>query len=62
MKLKFKADATDVLIFVIFAIFLLYVVCLGVLNFPTLALEGHFYGLNPLPAFAPNRIAATKVR
>jgi len=61
MKLKFKADATDVLIFVIFAIFLLYVVCLGVLNFPTLALEGHFYGLNPFPAFAPSRIAATLV-
>lgn len=61
MKLKFKADATDVLIFVIFAIFLLYIVCLGVLNFPALALEGHFYGLNPLPAFAPNRILATLV-
>lgn len=61
MKLKFKADATDVLIFVIFAIFLLYVVCLGVLNFPSLALEGHFYGLNPLPAFAPNRILSTLV-
>ena len=61
MKLKFKADATDVLIFVIFAFFLLYVVCLGVLNFPTLALEGHFYGLNPFPAFAPSRIAATLV-
>ena len=61
MKLKFKADATDILIFVIFAIFLLYVVCLGVLNFPTLALEGHFYGLNPFPAFAPSRIAATLV-
>ncbi|MDE5586819.1 MAG: hypothetical protein K2I72_00425, partial [Bacilli bacterium] len=61
MKLKFKADATDILIFVIFAIFLLYVVCLGVLNFPTLALEGHFYGLNPFPAFASSRIAATLV-
>lgn len=61
MKLKFKADATDILIFGIFALFLLYVVCLGVLNFPSLALEGHFYGLNPLPAFAPSRIAATMV-
>lgn len=61
MKLKFKADATDILIFIVFAIFLLYVVCLGVLNFPTLALEGHFYGLNPLPAFAPNRILSTLV-
>lgn len=61
MKLKFKADATDILIFVIFSIFLLYVVCLGVLNFPTLALEGHFNGLNPFPAFAPSRIVATLV-
>lgn len=61
MKLKFKADATDVLIFILFAIFLFYIVCLGVLNFPELALRGHFYGLNPLPALAPNRIVATLV-
>lgn len=61
MKLKFKADATDVLIFIVFAIFLLYVVCLGVLNFPELAAHGHFFGLNPFPAFAPNRIIATLV-
>ena len=61
MKLKFKADATDVLIFVLFAIFLFYVVCLGVLNFPELAINGHFHGLNPLPALAPSRITATIV-
>ena len=61
MKLKFKADAQDVLIFVIFSIFLLYIVCLGVLNFPSLALEGHFYGLNPLPAFAPDKLLTTIV-
>ena len=61
MKLKFKADATDVLIFVIFAIFLFYIVCLGVLNFPELALNGHFYGLNPFPALAPDRIVTTLV-
>ena len=61
MKLKFKADAQDVLIFVIFSIFLLYVVCLGVLNFPELAMSGHFYGLNPLPAFAPSKILTTIV-
>ena len=61
MKLKFKADANDVLIFVIFAIFLLYVICLGILNFPELAVNGKFYGLNPFPAFAPNRIAGTLV-
>lgn len=61
MKLKFKADAQDVLIFVLFAIFLLYVVCLGVLNFPELAINGRFYGLNPLPALAPSRIVTTLV-
>ena len=61
MKLRFKADANDVLIFAIFAVFLLYVVCLGVLNFPTLAAEGKFFGLNPFPAFAPDRIGATLV-
>ena len=61
MKLKFKADAQDVLIFVLFAIFLFYIVCLGVLNFPELAINGHFYGLNPLPALAPSRILTTVV-
>ena len=61
MKLKFKAEPSDVLIFCIFAIFLLYVVCLGVINFPELAINGRFYGLNPFPAFAPSRIAATLV-
>ena len=61
MKLKFKADAQDVLIFVVFAIFLLYVVCLAILNFPELAMNGRFYGVNPFPAFAPNRIATTLV-
>jgi len=61
MKLKFKADATDVLIFVIFAIFLFYIICLAVLNFPELAINGRFYGLNPLPALAPSRITATLV-
>lgn len=61
MKLKFKADAQDVLIFVIFAIFLFYIVCLGVLNFPELASTGHFYGLNPLPALAPSRLLSTLV-
>ena len=54
MKLRFKAEAEDVVIFVIFSIFLLYVVCLGVLNFPELANTGHFYGLNPFGAFAPD--------
>ena len=62
MKLKFKADASDVLIFIIFAIFLFYIVCLGILNFPELASTGHFYGLNPFPALAPSRVLTTLVK
>ena len=61
MKLKFKADAQDVLIFLLFAVFLLYIVCLGVLNFPELAVNGRFYGLNPFPAFESSRLATTLV-
>lgn len=61
MKLKFKADAQDVVIFILFAIFLLYVVALGVLNLPNLALNGTFYGINPFPAFSPDKITTTLV-
>lgn len=61
MKLKFRAEPQDILIFVMFAIFLLYLVAIGVLNLSTLAIEGHFYGLNPLPAFMPPYLKATIV-
>lgn len=59
MKLKFRAEPQDILIFILFAIFLLYLVAIGVLNFSTLAIEGHFYGLNPVEAFLPTYIKAT---
>ena len=59
MKFKFRADAQDLLIFGIFAIFLLYVVALGVINIPVLLTEGHFVGLNPLPAFSTENISVT---
>ena len=61
MKLKFRADADDLLIFVIFAIFLLYVVALAVVNLNSFATQGHFAGLNPLPAFAPDLFFSTVV-
>ena len=61
MKLKFRAEPQDVLIFVVFAIFLLYVIALGVINLPTLASEGRFAGLNPLPAFEPENLFKTIV-
>lgn len=61
MKLRFRAEPQDVLIFVVFAIFLLYVIALGIINLPTLATEGRFAGLNPFPAFEPDNILKTIV-
>ncbi len=61
MKFKFVATTRDVIIFLIFAAFLLYVIALGVLNIPKLASEGVFYGLNPLEAFSPEYIYYTIV-
>ena len=61
MKLRFRAEPQDVLIFVVFAIFLLYVIALGIINLPTLATEGRFAGLNPFPAFEPDNIFKTIV-
>lgn len=59
MKLKFRADKEDIKIFLAFAIFLLYVIAIAVVNLSSLAREGAFSGLNPFPAFEPEYIAAT---
>ena len=61
MKFKFRADPEDLLIFGIFAVFLLYIVALGVVNLSTFANEGHLSGLNPFPAFGPDYILSTLV-
>ena len=61
MKLKFRADKEDVTIFLVFAIFLLYVIAIGVVNLSSLAENGYLSGLNPLPAFSPQYITATLV-
>ena len=59
MKLKFRADAKDVFIFIVFSIFLLYFVAIAVVNLGTFAQEGTFAGLNPLPAFSKDYLLAT---
>lgn len=59
MKFKFRADPEDILIFVIFAIFLLFVVALGVSNLSTFAETGYLSGINPFPAFMPDKIVTT---
>ena len=61
MKFKFVATARDIKIFVIFAIFLLYIIALGVVNVPVLSSTGRFYGLNPIEAFNSDNIAATLI-
>ncbi|MEG1596892.1 MAG: type IV secretory system conjugative DNA transfer family protein [Bacilli bacterium] len=59
MKLKFRADATDVMYFILFMIFLLYIVCIGVLNIKSLSSTGVFYGFNPIEAFTPEFLPVT---
>jgi len=61
MKLRFRAEPQDVFIFVLFAIFLLYVVALGVVNLPMLASEGRLAGFNPFPAFSSEYIFTTLI-
>lgn len=61
MKLKFKAEAKDVAIFVVFLIVLLYLVSLAVVNSITFLEEGTLSGFNPLPAFSPSYFAPTMV-
>ena len=59
--MKFKVEPRDLVIFIIFCIFLLYLCCIAVLNISSLATEGHFFGLLPFRAFTGRYIAATLV-
>ena len=61
MKLKFKAEKKDIVIFVIFAIALLYLVAIAVLNVVSFISDNSFHGLNPLLAFTPQYFAPTMV-
>ena len=59
--MKFKAEPKDVLIFVVFCIFLLLVSSIVIVNVSYIANYGEFYGLNPFKGFAPEYITATFV-
>ncbi len=59
MKLKFRAEPKDILIFVIFCVVLLYFVAIAVLNISSFANTGLLHGLNPFPAFESEYIGAT---
>ena len=51
MKLKFRADAKDIMVFVIFSIFCFYIVSIGILNALSILEDGSLHGLNPFPIF-----------
>ena len=61
MKLKFRATSKDYLIFVIFAVVLLYFVAIAVLNISSFATDGTFHGVNPIPAFTGDLLVPTIV-
>lgn len=63
MKLKFRAEPKDIAIFLVFSLFLLYLVCIILLNLSTFAQTGtlHENPLNPLPAFEAKYLIATLV-
>ncbi len=50
MKLKFRAEPKDMLIFVIFSIILFLLICLAISNVGTFLSENTFSGLNIIPA------------
>ena len=61
MKLKFRAEKKDFIIFGIFCLVLLYLVAIALLNVVSFLSDYTFWGLNPLPAFGPDYIAATLI-
>lgn len=61
MKLKFKAEARDWAIFLIFSLVLLYLVAISVLNVASFISDSTFAGFNPFPAFTREYIAPTMV-
>ncbi len=61
MKLKFRAEKKDIIIFVIFAIALFYIVAIAVLNVVSFVGDNGLHGLNPLPVFNINYLAPTMV-
>lgn len=59
MKLKIRIDSEDLLMLLIFSIFLLYIVAVSVVNLSSFAQYGYLAGPNPLPAFSSRYIGST---
>lgn len=56
MKLKFRAEAKDIIMFILFSIFCFYIVSIGVLNAMSILKDGTVHGLNPIPIFRSENI------
>ena len=61
MKLRFKAEARDVMIFILYLIVLFYLVSIAVVNSVSFISDGTLKGLNPLPAYTGGYFAPTMV-
>ena len=59
MKLLFRAKKENVIKFLVYCVFLLYLVAIAILNIHSFSTEGYFWGLNPIPAFGPEFIVST---
>lgn len=59
--MRFRVEAKDLVIFIVFCIFLLYICCVGVLNVASISRTGEFYGLLPFKAFSSEYIGTTLV-
>ncbi len=59
--MKFRISPKDLIIFIIFCIFLFYLCAIAVLNFSSFGLTGTFYGLNPFEAFTAKYLPITLV-
>lgn len=57
--MKFRAEPKDIMMFIAFCFFLLYMVAIGVLNATSLLNTGTFYGVVPFEAFSGEYIATT---
>ena len=57
--MKIKVEKKDLIIFIAFCIFLLYLCAIGVLNASSIVSEGKFYGFLPFRAFTPKYIGMT---
>ena len=61
MKLKFRAEEKDIIIFIVYAIFLFFMIAILVVNIASFANDATFRGLNPFPAFTPDLFPPTMV-